>query len=108
MKSPRKRQGPVPQRGPAKNLFNAEQQDVDTDRTDTSCSSDSTVLLDSNDDISEDNSSTGEQIVGDKFFLGGSEKCLCLNAHVMKGVMSCLNFLNQSSWLDMHCFYMHV
>ncbi|XP_041964251.1 uncharacterized protein LOC121721413 isoform X2 [Alosa sapidissima] len=58
MRSPRKRQGSVPQRGVAKTaLFSADNQDIETDWTDTSNSSDDTVLLESNDDLSEDNSS---------------------------------------------------
>ncbi|KAK0142032.1 hypothetical protein N1851_020298 [Merluccius polli] len=56
MRSPRKRQGSVPQRGVAKTLFSADNQDMETDWTDTSNSSDNTVLLESN-DLSEDNSS---------------------------------------------------
>uniref|UniRef100_A0AAV2J1J5 Uncharacterized protein n=1 Tax=Knipowitschia caucasica TaxID=637954 RepID=A0AAV2J1J5_KNICA len=57
MRSPRKRQGSVPQRGAAKTaLFSADNQDMETDWTDTSYSSDNTILLESNDDISEDNS----------------------------------------------------
>ncbi|XP_035985581.1 uncharacterized protein LOC118559015 [Fundulus heteroclitus] len=54
MRSPRKRQGSVPQRGVAKTaLFSADNQETDW----TSNSSDNTVLLESNDDLSEDNSS---------------------------------------------------
>lgn len=67
MRSPRKRQGSVPQRGAAKKtLFSADNQDMETDWTDTSSASDNTILLESNDDISEDNSSAGVQIVGKK------------------------------------------
>lgn len=67
MRSPRKRQGSVPQRGVAKMaLFSADNQDMETDWTDTSNSSDNTVLLESNDDLSEDNSCAGAQIVGKK------------------------------------------
>ncbi|XP_077939168.1 uncharacterized protein LOC144411419 isoform X2 [Gasterosteus aculeatus] len=58
MRSPRKRQGSVPQRGVAKTaLFSADNQDMETDWTDTSNSSDNTLLLESNDDLTEDNSS---------------------------------------------------
>lgn len=60
MRSPRKRQGSVQQRGVA---FSADNQDMETY---TSSSSDNTILLESSDDISEDNSSTGVQIVGKK------------------------------------------
>lgn len=64
MRSPRKRQGSVPQRGVAKTaLFSADNQDMETDWTDTSNSSDNTLLLESNDDLTEDNSSEGVQIV---------------------------------------------
>lgn len=60
MRSPRKRQGSVPQRGMAKRvLYSPASQDRETDLTDTSSSSDNTILLVSNDDISEDNSSAG-------------------------------------------------
>lgn len=61
MRSPRKRQGSVPQRGAAKKtLFSADNQDMETDWTDTSSASDNTILLESNDD------SAGVQIVGKK------------------------------------------
>ncbi|XP_069376260.1 uncharacterized protein [Paralichthys olivaceus] len=57
MRTPRKRQGSVPQRGAAKTaLFSADNQDMETDWTDTSYSSDNTILLESNDDISGDSS----------------------------------------------------
>ncbi|XP_031159496.2 uncharacterized protein LOC116052807 [Sander lucioperca] len=63
MRSPRKRQGSVPQRGVAKTaLFSADNQDMETDWTDTSNSSDNTILLESNDDISEDNSSAASPL----------------------------------------------
>uniref|UniRef100_A0AAV2KMF5 Uncharacterized protein n=1 Tax=Knipowitschia caucasica TaxID=637954 RepID=A0AAV2KMF5_KNICA len=62
MRSPRKRQGSVPQRGAAKTaLFSADNQDMETDWTDTSYSSDNTILLESNDDISEDNSAEAKE-----------------------------------------------
>lgn len=58
MRSPRKRQGSVPQRGVAKKaLFSAGNQ-KETDLTETSNSSDNTILG-SNDDTSEDNFSAG-------------------------------------------------
>ncbi|KAJ3581970.1 hypothetical protein NHX12_016034 [Muraenolepis orangiensis] len=56
MRSPRKRQGSVPQRGAAKTPFSADNQDMETDLTDTSSSAD-TVILESSDDLSENNSS---------------------------------------------------
>ncbi|KAF1371498.1 hypothetical protein PFLUV_G00277590 [Perca fluviatilis] len=57
------RQGSVPQRGVAKTaLFSADNQDMETDWTDTSNSSDNTILLESNDDISEDNSSAASPL----------------------------------------------
>lgn len=60
MRSPcRKRQGPVLLRGPAKTLF-SEDQDIDTDLTDTSGSAD-TVILESSEDLSDDNCSAGMQ-----------------------------------------------
>jgi len=60
MRSPRKRQGSVPQRGAAKTLFSADNQDMETDLTDTSSSAD-TRILESSDDLSENNSSAGVQ-----------------------------------------------
>ncbi|XP_071337593.1 uncharacterized protein [Trachinotus anak] len=61
MRSPRKRQGSIPQRGAVKTaLFSMDNRDMETDtdtRTDTSSSSDNTILLESNEDTSEDNSS---------------------------------------------------
>ncbi|XP_039648964.1 uncharacterized protein LOC120554251 isoform X1 [Perca fluviatilis] len=63
MRSPRKRQGSVPQRGVAKTaLFSAHNQEMETDWTDTSNSSDNSILLESNDDISEDNSSAASPL----------------------------------------------
>lgn len=86
MRSPRKRQGSVPQRGAAKTaLFSADNQDMETDWTDPSYSSDNTILLESNDDISEDNSSASVQIVGKK--IKGcchTNVCLKMFNHVMK------------------------
>lgn len=57
MRSPRKRQGSIPQRGMAKRvLYSPASQDGHTDLTDTSSSSDNTILLMSND---SDDSSAG-------------------------------------------------
>ncbi|CAM4572024.1 unnamed protein product [Leuciscus chuanchicus] len=53
MRSPRKRQGSIPQRGVAKTaLFSADNQDMETD-----CISSDNTIFESNGDISEDNSS---------------------------------------------------
>lgn len=79
MRSPRKRQGSVPQRGVAKTaLFSADNQDMETDWTDTSNSSDNSILLESNDDISEDNSSAGVQIQDKKMKGCCRTTCFCL------------------------------
>ncbi|KAL4000685.1 transcription initiation factor TFIID subunit 6 [Sarotherodon galilaeus] len=60
MKSPRKRQGSMPQRGrPRKTLFSSDDTDNGTEGDligEASGSSDYTILLESNDDLSEDNS----------------------------------------------------
>ncbi|XP_071340450.1 uncharacterized protein [Trachinotus anak] len=67
MRSPRKRQGSIPQRGAVKTaLFSADNQDMETDtdtRTDMSSSSDNTLLLESNEDTSEDNSSAAPPLL---------------------------------------------
>lgn len=68
MRSPQKRQGSVPQRGVAKTaLFSADNQDIEMDSTDTSNSSNTIIPLESNDKLSEDNSSAAAQIVGTKY-----------------------------------------
>lgn len=63
MKSPKKRQGSMPQRGKAKKtLFGSEGTDNRTEDNlsgETSGSSDYTILLESNDDLSEENSNAG-------------------------------------------------
>lgn len=63
MKSPRKRQGSMPQRGrPRKTLFSSDDTDNGTEGDlsgEASGSSDYTILLESNDDLSEDNSNAG-------------------------------------------------
>ena len=88
MRSPRKRQGSVPQRGAVKTaLFSADNQHMETDtdtRTDTGSSSD-TILLESSEDISEDNSSAGVQIVGKKMKRCTHTTFFCLKMfnHVM-------------------------
>ncbi|KAJ8380854.1 hypothetical protein SKAU_G00016320 [Synaphobranchus kaupii] len=59
MKSPRKRQGPVPQRGVAKkSLFRTEsdtEDKTDGETSSSNASTTSTVILPSNDDLSDDN-----------------------------------------------------
>ncbi|XP_053342581.1 uncharacterized protein LOC128513013 [Clarias gariepinus] len=58
MRSPRKRQGSMPQRGKAKKtLFSSDDTDIGTDGDLSGETSDCTIILESNDDISEDNSS---------------------------------------------------
>ena len=63
MRSPRKRQGSTPQRGRAKktltSLYNTDDGSDGDISGDTSGSSANTILLESNDDISEDNPSAG-------------------------------------------------
>lgn len=60
MKSPRKRQGPVPQRGVAKkSLFRTDTEDKTDGETSSSVSNTSTVMLASNDDLSDDNLTPG-------------------------------------------------
>ncbi|XP_026048737.1 uncharacterized protein LOC113036543 isoform X3 [Astatotilapia calliptera] len=65
MKSPRKRQGSMPQRGrPRKTLFSSDDTDNGTEGDlsgEASGSSDYTILLESNDDLSEDNSNAEKE-----------------------------------------------